>query len=81
MEVVENNAGHVMSERGADEPDRRERQWTQTNLVRLAAVGTHAAGYVGWNRRRRRELVTTDTDESAMAADAAMGSSSRPKNG
>lgn len=35
----------------------------------------------GRNRRNRSELLTTETEERAMAADASMGSKSMPNRG
>jgi len=58
----------------------------QNVVVHCAAQGSRVETQAretrgGWNRRKRSELLTTDTEESAMAADASIGSSSRPVNG
>ncbi len=71
----------IAAEGDSDEASGESRERTQTHLVGRPRRGVYASGYVGRKRRRRRELLTTDTDESAMAADASIGSKSIPKAG
>ena len=54
------------------------------DLCRPELMGSGEA-YAGrmeeWNRRNRSELLTTETDDRAMAAEASIGSKSMPVNG